>query len=66
MKARQYVSWLDEQFFKDGCGSALLLLPVWEAGKVIYRNEYRGFVPYFGPWASYWADVSGRIDHRKR
>lgn len=51
MKARQYVSWLDEQFFKDGCGSALLLLPVWEAGKVIYRNEYRGFVPNFGHWA---------------
>lgn len=49
MKARQYVSWLDEQFFKDGCGSALLLLPVFEIGKVIYRNEYRGFVPQFWP-----------------
>lgn len=44
LKARQYSRWLDEQYFKDGCGSALLLLPVWEIGKVIYRNEYRGFV----------------------
>lgn len=49
IKAQQYVWWLNDQFFKDGCGSALLLLPVWEIGKVIYRNEYRGFVSPFWP-----------------
>lgn len=44
---REYTQWLDEQFLSDGCGSGLLVLPLWEVGKVMYRNEYRGFVLRF-------------------
>lgn len=46
-KMKEYSNWLDEHFFNGGCGSALLVVPVWEVGKVMYRNEYRGFVILF-------------------